>query len=193
LMAGDWTPRSLPTLAIAGEGTANDWAVNDFVVARRGAAQLAAVVSVDEEPYVRLAGDGVIVATPQGSSAYSMAAGGPVLATGTPAFVCTPLAMHGGCAPPIVVPADAALTVDVQPGYGGFEVEIDGRRSTPEAHRFRITLRPGGPTLVSFASAPGGLAGLRRRGLIADSPRVRARDDRAAIASQRSLQGRDRG
>ena len=58
-----------------------------------------------------------------------MAAGGPVLAAGTPAFVCTPLAMHGGSAPPLVVPADAVVTVDVHPGYAGFDVEIDGRRA----------------------------------------------------------------
>ena len=184
VMAGDWTPRSLPVLAIADNEAAAYWAVNDFVVVRRGAGQLVAAVSVDDDPYVRLAGDGVIVATALGSSAYSMAAGGPLLASATPAFVCTPLAMHGGSAPPLVVPAEATLTVDVQPGYGGFEVEIDGRRSTPAADRFRITLNPDGPTLVTFGAAGRGLAGLRRRGLIADSPRVLARDDRAATVSR---------
>lgn len=180
--AGDWTPRSLPALAIAAGDAADDWAVNDFVVIRRGAGQLAATVSVDEEPYVRLAGDGLIVATALGSSAYSMAAGGPVLAADTPAFVCTPLAMHGGSAPPLVVPPDATVTVDVQPGYAGFEVEIDGRRSTPRAHRFRLTLHAGKATLVTFGPAGRGLAGLRRRRLITDSPRILARDDRAAGA-----------
>jgi NAD+ kinase len=176
--AGDWTPRSLPALAIAATGAADDWAVNDFVVIRRGAGQLAATVTLDGEQYVRLAGDGLIVATSFGSSAYSMAAGGPILAAGTPAFVCTPLAMHGGSAPPLVVPADATLTVDVQPGYAGFEVEIDGRRSTPRAHSFRLTLEAGKATLVSFGPAGRGIAGLRRRRLITDSPRILARDDR---------------
>ena len=176
--AGDWTPRSLPALAIAASDAADDWAVNDFVVIRRGAGQLAATVTLDDERYVRLAGDGLIVATSFGSSAYSMAAGGPILAAGTPAFVCTPLAMHGGSAPPLVVPADATLTVDVQPGYAGFEVEIDGRRSTPRAHSFRLTLEAGKATLVSFGPAGPGLTGLRRRRLITDSPRILARDDR---------------
>jgi NAD+ kinase len=176
--AGDWTPRSLPALAIAATGAADDWAVNDFVVIRRGAGQLAATVTLDGERYVRLAGDGLIVATSFGSSAYSMAAGGPILPAGIPAFVCTPLAMHGGSAPPLVVPADATLTVDVQPGFAGFEVEIDGRRSTPRADSFRLTLEPGKATLVSFGPAGPGLAGLRRRRLITDSPRILARDDR---------------
>jgi NAD+ kinase len=177
--SGDWTPRSLPALAIAAAGASDDWAVNDFVVVRRGAGQLAVSVAVDDEPYVRLAGDGLIVATALGSTAYSMAAGGPVLAADTPAFVCTPLAMHGGSAPPLVVPAGAALTVDVTPGFAGFEVEIDGRRSTPRAQSFRLTLQPGKAALVGFHPAGRGLAGLRRRRLITDSPRILARDDRA--------------
>ena len=75
--AGDWTQRSLPALAIAVEGADDDWAINDFVVVRRGGGQLAVTVTLDDEPYVRLAGDGLIVATAVGSSAYSMAAGGP--------------------------------------------------------------------------------------------------------------------
>jgi NAD+ kinase len=177
--AGDWTPRSLPALVIATPEAADEWAVNDFVVIRRGAGQLAATVTLDGEQYVRLAGDGLIAATPLGSSAYSMAAGGPILAADTPAFVCTPLAMHGGSAPPLVVPAGATLTVDVQPGFAGFGIEIDGRRSPPRAHSFRLTLSPGKATLVSFGPAGRGLTGLRRRRLITDSPRILARDDRA--------------
>jgi NAD+ kinase len=179
--AGDWSPRTLPALVIAADDF-DDWAVNDFVVVRRGPSQLAATVSLDDEPYVRLAGDGVIVATALGSSAYSMAAGGPILAAGTPAFVCTPLAMHGGNAPSLVIPGDATLTVDVRPGYAGFELEIDGHRTTPPALRFRLTLQAGKATLVTFGPAGRGLAGLRRRRLITDSPRILARDDRTPEA-----------
>jgi len=180
IRAGDWTPRRLPALSIAFSDGAEEWALNDFVVIRRGSAQLAAAVAVDDEPYVRLAGDGVIVATPLGSTAYSMAAGGPVLAADAPAFVCTPLAMHGGTAPSLVVPAGATLTVDVSPGYSGFDVEVDGHRRPAEAARCRVTLRDGGATLVTFGDTGHGLAAVRRRGLIADSPRILARDGRLA-------------
>jgi NAD+ kinase len=176
--AGDWTPRSLPALAIASTDGPEEWAANDFVVVRRGAGQLVADLSVDDELYARVAGDGLIVATALGSSAYSMAAGGPVLAAGTPAFVCTPLAMHGGSAPPLVVAADAVVSVEVHPGYAGFDVEIDGRERVGEGRRFRLALHPDKLTLVTFGPAGRGLAGLRKRRLIADSPRVLARDDR---------------
>jgi NAD+ kinase len=177
--AGDWTPRSLPALAIDSASGPDDWAINDLVVVRRGAGQLIAEVAVDGELYVRLAGDGLVVATPVGSSAYSMAAGGPVLAFGTTAFVCTPLAMHGGSAPPLVVPADATVTVDVKPGYTGFDFEIDGQRRRLDTLRLRIALHTDRSTLVTFTSTGRGLEGLRRRRVITDSPRVLARDDRA--------------
>ena len=134
------------------------------MVVRRGAGQLAATVTVDDEQYVRLAGDGVVVATALGSSAYSMAAGGPVLAAGTPAFVCTPLAMHGGSAPPLVVPSDATLTVDVQPGHAGFDIEIDGSRGAPP-----------------LAPVPGHAA--RRQGDPRQLPAGRPRPRRAAPAT----------
>jgi NAD+ kinase len=182
---GDWKARSLPALAVAAAEGDSDHAFNDFVVVRRGAGHLGADISVDGELYVRLSGDGVIVATAQGSSAYSMAAGGPVLAAGTAAFVCTPLAMHGGSGPPLVLPADAVLTVEARPGYAGFVVEIDGVRSMPAARTFRLTLQPDVVRLITLGGPGRGLTALRRRRLISDSARVLARDDRAAAAASR--------
>jgi NAD+ kinase len=176
---GEWTARSLPALSIGSADGRQEWAANDFVVVRRGAGQLVADVAVDDELYARVAGDGVVVATALGSSAYSMAAGGPVLAAGTAAFVVTPLAMHGGSAPPLVVPGDAAVSVEVRPGFAGFDVEIDGRQRVGEARRFELALHPDKLTLVTFGTPGRGLSGLRERRLITDSPRVLARDDRA--------------
>jgi NAD+ kinase len=177
--AGDWNARALPALAIGPADAPSDWAANDFVVVRRGAGQLVVDIAVDDELYARLAGDGLVVATAMGSSAYSMAAGGPVLAAGTPAFVCTPLAMHGGSAPPLGVAADAVVTIDVSPGFGGFDIEIDGRKREGEQRRLRLALHPDKLTLVSFEGWGRGLTGLRKRRLITDSPRVLARDERA--------------
>jgi NAD+ kinase len=175
--AGEWTRRTLPALAVEAGGAA-EWAANDFVVVRRGAGQLLVELSVDGERYARIAGDGLIVATPLGSSAYSMAAGGPVLAGGTTGFVCTPLAMHGGSAPPLVVPADATATVVVEPGFGGFDVEIDGHDRALEGTRFALALHADKLTLMTFEASGRGLTALRKRGLVTDSPRVLARDER---------------
>ena len=177
--AGDWTARSLPALAIDPSDATDEWALNDFVVVRRGSGQVVVELAVDDELYVRLAGDGLIVATPVGSSGYTTAAGGPLLAAHTAAFVCTPLAMHGGSAPPLVVPADAALTVEVHPSYAGFDVEIDGHRRPLEARSFRLTMQESKVRLVTVSPSGQGLARLRERGLLADSPRILARDRRA--------------
>jgi NAD+ kinase len=177
--AGDWTPRSLPALAIDDGGGQPQWAANDFVVVRRGAGQVVAELSIDDELYARIAGDGLIVATALGSSAYSMAAGGPVLAAGTRAFVCTPLAMHGGSAPPLVVSGDATATVVVHPGFGGFDVEIDGHDRELPGPRYALTLHPDKLTLVTFTASGRGLTSLRKRLLVFDSPRLLARDERA--------------
>jgi NAD+ kinase len=178
--AGDWTTGALPALAIRVNGAPAEFAINDFVIIRRRAGQVVAEIIVDGERYVRLAGDGLIVATPFGSSGYTMAAGGPLVCVGTQAFVCSPLAMHGGSAAPIVVPADVELTIDVQPRYAGFDVEIDGHASALDARTYRLTLMPDKARLVNLTPTDQRLRRLRDRGLIADSPRVLVRDQRSA-------------
>jgi NAD+ kinase len=183
---GDWTPRGLPALAIHPADGPDEWAVNDFVAVRHGAGQLVVEVSVDDELYARLAGDGLIVATSLGSSAYSMAAGGPLLAPGTPAVVCTPVAMHGGNAPPLVVPASSSVRVEIHPSFAGYQIEIDGHDYPFEALDYRVSLHEEKVTLVSFGELGLGLTGLRERRLISDSPRVLARDDRNARTPRRA-------
>ncbi len=183
--AGDWTPRRFPALAIKPADAPDLWAVNDFVVVRRAGGQVIVDVSVDDELYVRLAGDGLVLATALGSSAYSMAAGGPVLVSTTPAVVCTPIAMHGGSAPPLVVPATSTVRVEVHPTAAGFEIEIDGHTQQLSAVDYRVSLHPEKVTLVSFGELGLGLAGLRKRRLITDSPRVLARDDRQGHTTDR--------
>jgi NAD+ kinase len=176
--AGDWDARRLPALVITPEGADPTWAVNDFVVARHGAGQVVVGLTAGDELYVRLSGDGLIVATPLGSSAYSMAAGGPVLSPDTAAIVCTPLAMHGGNAPPLVIPASTPARVEIHPSFSGFHIEIDGRRSELEALNYDISLVEGKNTLVDLGDGVRMLSSLRERGIIADSPRVLARDKR---------------
>jgi NAD+ kinase len=176
--AGDWFGARLPALELGSPEGPSATAINDCVLTRRKGTQLILDVYVDEELYVRLAGDGVIVATALGSSAYSMAAGGAVLSVGTDAFICTPLAMHGGCAPPVVVPADSGVAVQAHPTFGGFDVQIDGRDLTTDATRFTITWRHDYATLVTLDPSHTGLARLRERDLIIDSPRITGQDRR---------------
>ena len=178
LSEGAWRARDLEALWVRAENGTEIRAINDVVVVRKGAGQVKTEVRVDGDLYVRLAGDGVVVATAQGSSAYNMAAGGPVLAPETRALVMTPLAPHGGSSPPLVVPAISHVTLLVTVGFSGRRVEVDGQPTELEGERFEVDLRPVNATLVTFPDQEGYLAGLRRRGLISDSPRIGAHDKR---------------
>jgi NAD+ kinase len=186
--AGDWTPRRLPALTVAADGSEPLAAVNDLVLVRQGAGQVSAEVRVDGELYVRFAGDGLVVATPLGSSAYTLAAGGPVLAPGGSGLVVTPLAPHGGCCPSLVAGAGSRIAILLFPGQSGARIELDGqirgRVEPPEPRTLEVTLRPEHATLVALGGEESMLAGLRRRRVIIDSPRVLARDDRAAAAAE---------
>ena len=133
-VAGDWQARELPRLVVRAEKQIVS-AINDVVVARGRGTQLLVDVWVDEELYVRLAGDGVVVATALGSSAYTLAARGPLLAEGADAFVCTPLSMHGGSAPPLVVPGHGEMSLEVHPGHSGYYADPYYLNSKPEFPR----------------------------------------------------------
>jgi NAD+ kinase len=179
LSSGSWTERSLPALEIAAGGGEPRFAINDFVAIRNGTGQVIAAIRVDGELYARTAGDGVVVATPVGSSAYTMAAGGPILGPGADGIVVTPLAQHGGVAPPLVTGPGSRIDLSVEPGYGGSRFEIDGQEAGLEGLEVSVGLREDYATLIALADQEPLLTGLRRRGLVADAPRILARDKRA--------------
>jgi NAD+ kinase len=183
---GDWTARHLPQLAITREDELVGHAFNDLVVVRAGAGQVILDVVVDGGPYARIAGDGVIVATPLGSSAYTLAAGGPLLAASADAIVVTPLAPHGGSVPPVVLGPGSRVTLGVDGGWSGARTELDGRIMGVEQRpgltkpfTLDVVLEADSATLVDLGGETF-IAGLRRRGVVADSPRLRARDARNA-------------
>jgi NAD+ kinase len=177
LAAGKWGERRLPALEIAGAADAL-FAINDFAMIRDGTGQVITEIRVDDELYARTAGDGLVVATQLGSSAYTMAAGGPILAAGVEGFVVTPLAQHGGVSPPLVVGPDTGLSLSVQPGYGGSRFEVDGQEVAMEAHEVTARLRQEYAPLITLPDQEPLLTGLRRRGLVLDSPRIVIRDAR---------------
>jgi NAD+ kinase len=177
---GNWTPRSLPGLDVRAATGEIEVAINDFAVIRDGTGQVITAITVDDDLYARTAGDGLVVATPLGSSAYTIAAGGPILAHGAEGIVVTPLAHHGGQTPPLVVGANSRLELSVEPGYGGSRFEADGQVLATEAAEVTVTMRRDYATMVMLGDQEPRLAGLRRRGLIVDGPRILVRDKRAA-------------
>jgi NAD+ kinase len=183
-VAGGWEQRALPGLAVSRDGTRLATALNDVVIVRRGAGQVILEVDADGEPYARTAGDGAIVATALGSSAYTLAARGPLLSAGHTGMVLTPLGNHAGSVPPLVLTAAGALAIAVDGGWTGARIEIDGRAVPDDTgpgeqapFRLDVAMAPDAAQLLTFDGETQ-IAGLRRRGVIADSPRWRARDER---------------
>jgi NAD+ kinase len=189
IAAGDWTERRLPALVVERDGEEDLRAINDLVLVRAGAGQVIFEVEVDGERFIRLAGDGLVAATPLGSTAYTLAAGGPMLAPGAAGMVLTPLAPHGGVCPPLVTAKASRVTVTFEPGHGGARLELDGQVHDTLAPlqpvTFTLRLEQEFATLVSLGEHEPMIAGLRRRRILLDSPRVLARDDREAGAPAR--------
>jgi NAD+ kinase len=183
IATGAWHRRVLPGIGVSADGGEPHHAINDLVVGRRGANQVVIGVHVDGELYARFAGDGVVLSTPLGSSAYTMAAGGPMLAAGTEAIVVTPVAAHGGSTPPLVVGTTSTVTIEIEGGFGGARIETDGQLIELEPRVLTTSWCADYATLVRFDGAETLFAGLRRRRILMDSPRLLARDERAAASS----------
>ncbi len=91
-------------------------ALNDVVVHKAGVARVILIrVSVDGEQIGQYSADGIIVATPTGSTAYSLSAGGPVVVPDVDALVITAICPHTLAVRPIVVRGEAHITVDLVP------------------------------------------------------------------------------
>ena len=92
-------------------------ALNDVVITKTARSRLIDLsVSVGDEFLTRVKGDGLIIATPTGSTAYNLAAGGPIMQPQVDALVITPIAPHTLTNRPIVIPASS--TVRVKPVIG---------------------------------------------------------------------------
>lgn len=147
LLAGDFTTVERPLLEAiieerGGREVARLVALNDIVVDEGGPTGRAVrlQLSMGKETVVTFAGDGVVVATPAGSTAYSLSAGGPILSPGVPALVATPICPHTLSVRPLVYPDREWLTVeDLRSGLS-IKVTADGQvwQGVPGGGRVRI-------------------------------------------------------
>ncbi len=90
------------------------FALNEFVVSAGPPFRMITMdISVDEQVGPRVSGDGIIVSTPLGSTAYNVSAGGPIVAPGVNAMTVTPIAAHSLSFRPIVVPSSSEIAIRV--------------------------------------------------------------------------------
>lgn len=106
-------------------------ALNDVVVSRGVTGHAIRLdFAVDGEPVTRFVADGLVIATPTGSTAYSLAAGGPVLMPASQSFVVTPVCPHALSSRPLVLRDSARMSVSVEVREAGDEPAVfaDGRQ-----------------------------------------------------------------
>jgi len=120
-----------------GETRATQMAVNDVAVHKGGVARVIRVnVFIQGENVGPYSADGIIVATPTGSTAYSLSAGGPIVVPGVEAMVVTPIAAHTLAVRALVVPATYRIVIEPMAGWADdLLVSFDGQTGT--------TLAPG--------------------------------------------------
>ena len=110
-----------------GEQILSGTAQNDIVIDNRLSCMIGIDLSINDQPAMNFVGDGLITATPTGSTAYSLSAGGPIVMPNTELIVATPISPHNLFARPIIIDANSELKVEI--GYKNYtgKISFDGQ------------------------------------------------------------------
>ena len=138
---------------VAGKVVHTDWALNEISVEKAERQRMLELgIEVDRERLSRWGCDGVVCATPTGSTAYAFSAGGPVVWPEVEALLLVPLSAHALFARPLVVSPHSQIGIDLLPSAARGVLWADGRRS--------VDLPPGAVVTVSRSPQPVRLARL---------------------------------
>lgn len=162
IAADDYTLEERMTLqvkVVEPDGSVHDdWALNDAVVLHGDEAHPDDFAfAVDGQVVSTYAADGIILATPTGSTAYAYSAGGPVVWPGTEAIVMTPLAAHALFTRPLVVAPTSRLEIGVlAENHSTPTLWMDGRRkvAVPPGSRIHVTKGKRSIRLVRLEDTP---------------------------------------
>ena len=103
------------------------YALNEVAVQRLGATMISVDIMVDNMPTLTCNGDGVIISTPTGSTAYSLSAGGPILTPSCHCFVLTPLSPHNLTLRPVVIPDSSTVELKIHTRSNEASISVDNR------------------------------------------------------------------
>jgi NAD+ kinase len=140
LFRGDYVLDSRSTLraqVVGEDGSLGDrhLALNDFVIHKRGMARVTRLdllvgTGEDQEEMARISGDGVVLSTPTGSTAYSLSAGGPIVAPAMGCIIVTPICPHTLAVRPLVISSEETVTVKSLDQLGTLVLTVDGQAGT---------------------------------------------------------------
>lgn len=117
-------------------------ALNDLVITKSGYARLMPIrADVNDEHLATYLADGLIVATPTGSTAYNLSAGGPIVNPGVRAIVITPICPHTLNARTVIVDANDVTSVEIASDAEGVLLTADGQIGCPLAGGDRVRIR----------------------------------------------------
>ena len=114
-------------LCVEGLDNGHLYALNEVAVQRLGAAMISVEAAIDGNMVSTYNGDGVIISTPTGSTAYSLSAGGPIVAPSCHSFLLTPLAPHNLTMRPIVMPDSSVVKLHIDTRGNDASISIDNR------------------------------------------------------------------
>lgn len=125
----------------------SDWVLNEVSVERAARRRMLDVlVSIDDKPVSRWGCDGVLAATPTGSTAYAFSAGGPVMWPNVEALLVVPISAHALFSRPLIVAPNSEITIEVQRDSPAM-VTCDGRREHHVRTHGRIVVRRSGVSM----------------------------------------------
>ena len=122
----------------AGQIVNEGFALNEVTVERSETAMVELFLQIDNRPISRWGCDGLICATPTGSTAYAFSAGGPIIWPEVEALVVLPIAAHALFAKPLVISPDSRVVVDIESQSA--VLSADGLRKFPLLAKDRITI-----------------------------------------------------
>lgn len=96
-----------------GKVTASGWALNEVTIECEKGTMIELLLQIDGRPISSWWADGLIVATPTGSTAYAFSVGGPIIWPQTDALVVTPIAAHALFTRPLVIPPSSDIAIDI--------------------------------------------------------------------------------
>jgi len=144
-------------VVIGGQVAERFTAVNDVIVSKVAPGrQVTLAVAIGGEHFTTFAADGLIVATPTGSTAYSFSAHGPVVSPKLDGLILTPVSPHGLFDRAIVVAPGEEIEITVLPDPDVVSLSADGRKETelPAAAQVRVRAAPGHLKLAKVEGAP---------------------------------------
>lgn len=143
ILSNQYTIETRMMLESRGNGMKTTFtALNDVVVAKYGASRVMDIETyVNDDFLATFTGDGIIISTPTGSTAYALANGGPIVTPRNRSITISPICPHTLTARPVIVPDDSIITLKVLSAVAGIQLTADGQQEKQLSSPATVTVK----------------------------------------------------